>query len=661
MVKKGFIALIIVGLVASIYIASQDYSLQKSNNGINMTLDFVAVKEWSEETGNSIEDILSIAKESNINYISLSEMQLKESSNRVESFADQEVDVSVYLGNEIASLKDSGVEWTNLLNHEDIKVDNFYFVSSNSKRIDEISVAAREKYGRDRVNVVSDKNSFVMELIVEPGMKVNGLGFDPREIDLIESLGLKTIPRPLNATFSSTQLDNYFSYIEELFTSKIIIFAGDDGVLGNRINSSDDLISQTALNMYPRRSDGLLYGFVEMTNIKGDKDLARKLDYNLARVHSIGEDEWDKRYNTFDADSLTIKEVVERYALAVNDRSVNILYMRPFTKGIDFNQEFFVAINEKFANQGHITDGINVIPTRGSLPRLVSIMLLIGLGGALGILFLNIFPKHEKVAILLVLIGAAGGSFLIYSGYQGFINRWGAFFVAITFPTVGVIWGYINNEKKSADIKNSVVSFAKAVVISVIGGFYVHAFLATAPFMTSIDVFPMVKIALIAPLIIVSFLYIVKEDALSGLIEFMKMKIQVYHLAILGVAFVALVFMAMRSGNNPIIPVTSFETRLRLFLQSSLSARPRFKEFAIGYPVLLVAGTFLNTKIAKVGIVLGTIGLSSLVNTFAHLHKPLNMAFFTTINGVIAGLVIGIIGSIIIKKLVSLIWSESVE
>ncbi len=660
MVKKSFIALIIIGLITSIYIVSQDYNMQKKNKGVSMTLDFTAVKEWAKETGNSVEDILNIAKEYNIKYISLSEMQLEKDSNNVESFANQEVDVSVYLGNEVASMRNSNVEWTKGLNLEDLSVNNFYFVSSNKIRMDGISVAAMEKYGRDRVNVISNGNNYVMELKVEPGMKVNGLGFDPKEINIVEKLGLRTIPRPLNTTFSSSQLDNYMRYIKELFSSHIIIFAGDEGVLGNRVNNSKNLISQTSLNMFPKKSDAMLYGYVEMTSIKGDKELARNLNYKLARVHSIGGDEWDKRYNTFDANSLTINEVVERYALAVNDRSVNILYMRPFTKGIDFNQEFFAAINGKLISQGYVTDGMHIVPVRDSLPKPVSILLLLGLGGALGLLFINIFPKQEKIAILLFIFGAAGGSLMILKGYQSFINRGGAFFVAVAFPTLGVIWGYIATQKV-ASIKKSVVSFAKAVSLSIIGGLYVHAFLATAPFMTSIKVFPMVKIALIAPLLIVAFLFIIQKDALSGLVEFMKMKIQVYHIAILGIAFIALAFVAMRSGNDPIIPVTDFEIKLRLFLQSNLTARPRFKEFAIGYPILLIAGTFLNKKIAKVGVVLGTIGLASLVNTFAHLHKPLDMAFFTTINGIVAGLILGIIGSIVIKKIVSLVWSESVE
>jgi hypothetical protein len=76
--------------------------------------------------------------------------------------------------------------------------------------------------------------------------------------------------------------------------------------------------------------------------------------------------------------------------------------------------------------------------------------------------------------------------------------------------------------------------------------------------------------------------------------------------------------------------------------------------------LLIIAGAFLNTKIAKIAIVLGTIGLANLVNTFAHLHKPIRMAMFTTLNGILAGLAVGIIGYIIVKKAID-IWRVNFE
>ena len=80
--------------------------------------------------------------------------------------------------------------------------------------------------------------------------------------------------------------------------------------------------------------------------------------------------------------------------------------------------------------------------------------------------------------------------------------------------------------------------------------------------------------------------------------------------------------------------------------------RPRFKEFALGHPLMLL-GLWLqamNFKLQKGGrydgrpwMVLGMVGQVSIVNTFCHLHSPLSLAFFRTFNGVILGLFIGFI------------------
>ncbi len=660
MVRKGFVVLIIIGLIVSMYFGVKDFQMQTSAEGVLLTLDYTSVKEYAKETGLSIEETLMMAKKANITHISLSEMRLRVKENDLESFADQEAEISAYLGKDVASLKYSDIEWTKLISFDRLKVDNYYLISKDESRINQIAVSATEKYGRDKINIISDDQNFILEIVVDPGMSINGLGFDSKEIDLIESLGLKVIPRPLNATFNGAQLDNYMRYIEELFNAEVIIFAGDNGVVGNRIRNSDNLISQTAQNLYPYNKNGMIYGYVEMTTITGDKELARRLKYEMARVHSIGKDEWDKRYNTYDTDQIKVGEVIERYALAVNDRSINVLYLRLFDKGLDFNESYFNNLNEKLANQGYNLGSISTIPTRDNLPKIASILLFIGLGGALAILFLNVFENQVKIAVGLLVLGSIASIALTVSGYQNLINQLGAFLSAIIFPSLGIIWGYIKTKGYQEGLKQSLISFTKAISVSLIGGLYVHAFLASASYMTSIEVFPMVKIALLAPLAVVAFMYIIQKDAIKGITEFMEMKIRVYHLAILGIGFVALLLIAMRSGNNPIIPVTSFEIKLRLFLQSNLTARPRFKEFAIGYPLLIVAGAFLNSKFSKVAIILGTIGLSNLVNTFAHLHKPVRMAMFTTINGIIAGVVVGLIGYIIIKKGIDL-WRVNFE
>src|SRR6056297_2664043 len=121
MVREGFVVLIIIGLIVSMYFGVKDFQMQTSAEGVLLTLDYTSVKEYAKETGLSIEETLMMAKKANITHISLSEMRLRVKENDLESFADQEAEISAYLGKDVASLKYSDIEWTKLISFDRLK------------------------------------------------------------------------------------------------------------------------------------------------------------------------------------------------------------------------------------------------------------------------------------------------------------------------------------------------------------------------------------------------------------------------------------------------------------------------------------------------------------------------------------------------------------
>ena len=101
-----------------------------------------------------------------------------------------------------------------------------------------------------------------------------------------------------------------------------------------------------------------------------------------------------------------------------------------------------------------------------------------------------------------------------------------------------------------------------------------------------------------------------------------------------------------RSGNFSFLPVLSIEEKIRIFLEKTLIARPRNKEFLIGYPALLLAISmnYLKIKEFKIPIIIiGTIGPITLINTFCHIHTPFLFSMLRTLNGVWLGLALGLI------------------
>jgi len=114
------------------------------------------------------------------------------------------------------------------------------------------------------------------------------------------------------------------------------------------------------------------------------------------------------------------------------------------------------------------------------------------------------------------------------------------------------------------------------------------------------------------------------------------------------------VLLLMRSGNQPDIGVSDFETHLRGFLTTLLGARPRFKEFLLGFPALMLLPALAPAHRRAIGwiiIIAAGIGLSDVLDTFSHIHTPLIISVLRLFNGLVVGAVIGIAAQWLYRRL----------
>jgi hypothetical protein len=94
-----------------------------------------------------------------------------------------------------------------------------------------------------------------------------------------------------------------------------------------------------------------------------------------------------------------------------------------------------------------------------------------------------------------------------------------------------------------------------------------------------------------------------------------------------------------RTGNIN-LPLAGAEQQVRSVLENLLVARPRTKEFLIGYPALVVAGVAASLGWRRVGLAFalaGTIGTAGAINSFSHLHTPLVYTVWRTGNALLLG------------------------
>jgi hypothetical protein len=120
--------------------------------------------------------------------------------------------------------------------------------------------------------------------------------------------------------------------------------------------------------------------------------------------------------------------------------------------------------------------------------------------------------------------------------------------------------------------------------------------------------------------------------------------VRIYQLAILGLLLGAAFLYVSRSGNQSDITPSAFELSLRSGLTALLGVRPRFKEFLIGFPLLMLLPALRLEHRRLTGWIFAIaagIATSDIVDTFSHLHTPLFVSFVRIANGALIGVLIG--------------------
>jgi hypothetical protein len=101
-----------------------------------------------------------------------------------------------------------------------------------------------------------------------------------------------------------------------------------------------------------------------------------------------------------------------------------------------------------------------------------------------------------------------------------------------------------------------------------------------------------------------------------------------------------------RTGHETTVTVSTLELVMRDTLENHLLARPRTKEFLVAFPCIMLAVYAAARRLpfftGLFGLV-GTIGLTSVCNTFMHIRTPLYLGFIRTALALLFGIVVGIV------------------
>ncbi|AEB11716.1 DUF5693 family protein [Marinithermus hydrothermalis] len=312
----------------------------------------------------------------------------------------------------------------------------------------------------------------------------------------------------------------------------------------------------------------------------------------------------------------------DKYLLAARERGHQILYFRPYPTP-ERTERFLRRITEGLEASGIPLGEPRV---REFTPSPLRYAAWAGVAAGLGLLALG-YP--QPLGALLAL-GLVGGAWAYAGAYAG------PLLAALVFPVLGFVSGARGFAMWGAATG---YALAGAVLLSALGS-QPETVLGLIPFKG-------VSLTLLVPPVLVAFSFLPKRPVPQSLAALWNHPVRLGEVALALAALAALALVFLRRGNDAPI-VLDLELQLRAWL-SDWMVRPRFKEL-LGHGMAVVAwGAAWPAWVRNGMLLFVAIGEASILNTFSHYHTPLGVSLARTLNGMVAGLMLGAAALIIIR------------
>lgn len=596
--------LIAISLLWALVLVARRYSWEKSNNSVAVTIDAEGLYSMALSQGRTFEQAVTAVKKAGGTALGVTEDTL-------------------------SSLHRRGlvkIEYGNKNNRVYSSPRCTYVVCPEKNLAGDIAARFLLCLGADQVKLFSDSGSWIVRLtVIDPELEATfGLGFSPELMNSARQHGLYVVLRPYGLPG--------LREVKDWSNILAIVFAG------KKVSGYPQDIPNTiaVLSNLPAR-----IGQVEFTSQAGMDQLTAitGLQQKIIRVHSLSEKEIldivDEKHKT------TIASLVDRWARAVKERNVRLLYIQLFPRNFngisetvfDFNLSYIQRITTRLIESGYRLNGLS------SLANMTTNKVnncLVGLGvWALAALIIS---KYKYVL----------PGFIVLHCLLAFFTpvQWYARILALAASVLFPFWAYLWLQKRiEQDLGPGYLKTARiftiTTLISLGGAVVVAALLFGNYFWQKIGAFSGIKLALTIPLVLI-FWHGLRQEQNYPWIKFWEQTVTYKHLLLVALVVAGVLVYLWRSGNNGALFVSSGEEKLRRLLDQLLLVRPRTKEIFFGHPFLML-GIFLGLKKCRnlLALVAGFVGQLSLVNTFCHVHTPLTVSFWRVFNGWWLGLAIG--------------------
>ena len=660
--NKILIAVIILGLIASLAIDVQRYQVEQANKSIELIMDYEDLVALAEKEGLPPEKVLAQAKEAGITSLAVYETTFKKLNVNGKAAA---VNGSVLLANyQNGAISDPG--WRQLIESGQIKGTNVYVTGHNQQTFQEVHEDLVRRLGQDRVRELTISGQRVLEVKAnyEEFEKMD-LGMPTDEMQAVNDAGFYVVARPTNyRQCTKDDIDAFFDRLDGYQVSAIV-------ASGSQTLGAPDESQYMAQQM---RQRGLTLGMIEgVTQLKffpqdGMLDIAKANDYQSARLYSIPKDEQKK---------MKVNEAIDRWGTTDDERNIRFNLLKTFEKPapdmtlLETNMSYVAGVKNKLEAQGFTMGRAGVFASFYPEAPLRSLVMLGVAAGIVLYLSLVIPAMKSKQAYILLAVLALVMVVPVLMGHGNKIRVAAALAAANVFPAISVLWILDKIRQRVPQqgagllrmIGTGVAALFVCGMISYVGAAYLSASLADTEYLLEVNIFRGIKLTFILPIVLVAIGFLQRFDVFDGKMDdtegfleqfkrILDVPVKVKTLLGLFLVLVAAVVLVARSGHTMGMPVSATELKFRAFLEQAMYARPRTKEFMIGHPAFLLAAMALFPKLPTmvlfVLVMVATIGQGSMVETFAHMRSPILMSTARGLGGLVLGAGVGAICMILV-------------
>ena len=644
------LAFLVAGIVSGLLLVKERHYIEAQQEQIENIIDYDGLLRANAYEKRSLGEAIVSAKEAGITALAIYDRTLQKETDAGH--------IRMYTSNDLERLQITGVQpGTTYIG----------MIPGKEAYFQEVQDDLLRRLGQNKVHILqTDLGPMLGLALPSDSLKDMNLGISRLQAEEVAKLGFHVIVRPTNYKGATVEdVDHVFQRIDGISGVTGMIFVGKEA-LGYPLHV-DRTLEQLEKRQIPlvgiEAVNQLQYfpqaGFLEMANAN---------HYKVGRLYTVSKEEVRK---------LTPAELIQWFYISDIERNIRYNLFPIYEQGVDnktaLETTLFVAkqVTDKLQARGFTTGEASVYPVY--FPN--TLLRLLTMTGVISLATLTLGQLvHIRKSYLLGLFALGSivsvGIYILTTGTK-IMSAW-ALVAAISAPVLAMTmifdcWSKRNHTGISPwrSTIESVVYLVVAALIAAIGGISIAAMLGSTQFFMEFALFRGVKLTFVAPVLLTAIAYLQRfpiwkgrtissvSDVKSFITEFVQIDIKVYSLLIVGsLAVVAYVFVG-RSGHTAGVPVPSWELALRRFLENTMYARPREKEFLIGHPVFMLAAYAVGRRIPMVMhfalSVAAVIGIASMVETFCHLRTPVYMSIARGYDGLLLGIVIGLVAIIAVR------------